>query len=140
MSTDFGPVLDPQNATHVKDMPPLVVTTAGIPTEEHVEVPPTPTPEKRSHRTLWISLALIAVIALAAGVIAYVFLNPAPVPTGHMGLSDSAWSEYRAGERAGILLTGPNAAGWQDYRAGERYTVAFPGRTADWVEYRAGER
>lgn len=138
MSTDVGPVLDPQNATHVKDMPPLVVTTTGIPAGEHAAVPPTP--EKPSRRTLWISLALVAVIAVAIGVIAYVFSNPAPVPTGHMGLSDSAWSEYRAGERAGILLTGPNAAGWQDYRAGERATVAMPGRTSDWVEYRAGEQ
>ena len=140
MSTDFGPVLDPQNATHVKDMPPLVVTTTGIPTEEHVEVPPTP--EKRSHRTLWISLALIAVIALAAGVIAYVFYNPAPVPTGHMGLSDSAWTQYRAGERmVGLMPVATTAAAdWQDYRAGERYAVTFPGRTSDWLDYRAGER
>lgn len=120
MSTDFGPVLDRQNATHVKDMPPLVVTTTGIPTEEHVEVPPTP--EKRSHRTRWISLALVAVIALVAGVIAYVFTNPAPVPTGHMGLSDSAWSEYRAGERmVGLMPVATTAAAdWQTYRAGER--------------------
>jgi hypothetical protein len=140
MTTNTGPVLDPQNATHVKDMPPLVVTTTGIPTGEHVEVPPTP--EKRSRRTLWISVALVAVIALAAGVIAYVFYNPAPVPTAHMGLSDSAWLEYRAGERmVGLMPVATTAAAdWQDYRAGERYTVTFPGRTADWLDYRAGER
>lgn len=120
-TTSGGPVLDPKNSTtHVDDMPPLVVTTTGIPSKEHVEVPPTV--EKPVHRTRWIALALAGVLAFAFGVIAYVFLNPAPVPTAHMGLSDSAWSEYRAGERASVLVPVVRTADWTDYRAGERLT------------------
>ena len=40
MSTSStGPVIDPKS-THVTEMPPIVVTTEGIPAKEHLEAPP----------------------------------------------------------------------------------------------------
>lgn len=139
MSTSStGPVIDPKS-THVTEMPPMVVTTEGIPAKEHLEAPPAA--ERTSHRTMWIALALAGVIAFAFGVIVYTFLNPAPVPTAHMGLSDSAWSEYRAGERASIALAGPGTADWQSYRPGERASIVTSGPgSVDWQTYRGGER
>jgi hypothetical protein len=115
-TSSTGPLIDPKS-THATEMPPMVVTTAGIPTQEHVEAPP----ETKSHRTLWIALALAGVIAFAFGVIVYAInLAPAPVPNAHMGLSDSAWSQYRADERTGIAMPGPASVDWQTYRSGER--------------------
>ena len=144
MATTSGPFLDPEHATHAHDMPPLVVTTTGIPEREHVEaehVAVPPTVEPTSHRTRWIALALVGVLAAAFAVIAYVFANPTPVPTAHMGLSDTAWSAYRAGERATGLLPVVRTADWQTYRAGERASsvTAGPG-SVEWLSYRSGER
>jgi len=144
MATTSGPFLDPESTTHVTDMPPVVVTTTGIPEREHlpephVEVPPTP--EKVSHTNRWVALALAGVLAASVGAIAYVVSQPVPVTNLHMGLSDTAWSQYRAGERASILVPVVRSADWSQYRTGERASIltAGPG-SADWLSYRSGER
>jgi hypothetical protein len=145
MATTSGPFLDPENTTHVKDMPPVVVTTTGIPETEHlpesrhVEVPPQV--EKPSHTNRWVALALAGVLTVSLGAIAYVVSQPVPDTNLHMGLSATAWSDYRAGERAAIALAGPSAADWQTYRTGERASTVTSGPgSVDWQTYRAGER
>lgn len=144
MTTSSGPFLDPEHATHVEHMPPMVVTTTGIPDTEHVtekehaEVPPSA--DRPSHANRWVALALAGVLAASVGAIVYVANQPVPVTNPRMGLSDTAWAEYRAGERA-VATVGVGTADWQTYRTGERASIITSGPgSADWQSYRSGER
>lgn len=134
MVTTSGPILDPEISTKVTEMPPVVVTTTGIPEAEHV------TPQEkheapsgaagRRHIDRWVALALAGVLAACAAAIAYILVQPVPAST-HMGLSDSAWTEYRAGERA-VATTGVGTPDWQSYRSGEIATTVWA--APNWVK------
>jgi len=89
-------------------------------------------------------------VGLAAAAIAAVMITtsePAPQgPPGQMGLSQQAWQEYRAGERASAVGSAPAEllpSDWQQYRSGERAGAADQvhlGLTQQgWRTYRAGE-
>jgi hypothetical protein len=103
--------------TKVTDLPPLVVVTEGIPASEHLETAPTAAPAERpgETRVRRIILALEAVLVLLiVGAFAFgVSQILAPTPSGlHMGLSDQAWSEYRAGERVASAPLIPVTRAW----------------------------
>ncbi len=101
MTTTSGPTLGPQTQTHVKDMPPLVTTTTGIPDAEHAAA--APQTEKKSRLNLWVALALAGVLAVMIGAIAYVFMQPVEptITTTTQTTSRSAEAaDYLAGKRA----------------------------------------
>lgn len=131
--------------TPVEVMPPLDVTTQGIPTAEHVETPP-PVRERRARTLAWALAGVVgALLMVALGVVLYAVSNPAP-DVAHMGLTTEAWQEYRAGERASTtpFLNGITLPAWQQYRGGEAAsaTVSAPyaAPAEGWAAYRAGER
>ncbi len=63
------------------------------------------------------------VVALAGAAVATVMITSStPEAEGHMGLSQQAWQEYRAGERSGVadqVRMGLTQQEWRGYRAGE---------------------
>lgn len=110
------------------------------------EAPTARLPVRR--RRTWIT-AIVATL-VAGGLAAAALLMPTGEgevsAAGPMGLTQQAWQEYRAGERAGIgdvTLMGLTNTAWQQHRAGERagvVTVALTGLSQDaWQQYRAGE-
>lgn len=129
----------------VEHMPPLVEVPEGHPIPEAERITPTVAAETpRDRTTLWMGLGILGlmVLMLAAAVVVWLM----PVSTLHMGLSDTAWNEYRTGERAvaaaSSLHMGLSDTAWTQYRTGERTPAAavtvnaLPG----WTDYRAGER
>lgn len=82
----------------IAEMPPLEVVTEGIPAAEHVREPAPTLPTRRplAFQVLFWVVVAIVLGAFAVGVTAV--LTPPPSSL-HMGLSDQAWAEYRAGER-----------------------------------------
>jgi len=90
--------------TRVADMPPLTVTTQGIPTTEHVEGPPPVV--GREQRTRWYALAVAGVLALIAlFALAWnaLFLSPTtPAPTSYSGaVATSEWPPRLTPSRCG---------------------------------------
>jgi hypothetical protein len=149
---DEKPVTEQQATTPLEAMPPLNVTTEGIPPQEHVEAsPPEPALTTEHPNRAWqFVLAAAGVLGLVLlGGLVILALRPAQVAVNatHMGLDQQAWSAYRAGERVSTTpvhmgLTTPQ---WQAYRAGERVT---PGLATDhmglagdtWAAFRVGEQ
>jgi hypothetical protein len=91
--------------TQVADLPHLTVVTEGIPASEHVEVPAAAAaaerPDQTRARRIILALEAVLVLLILGAFAVGVAQILAPTPSGlHMGLSDQAWSEYRAGERA----------------------------------------
>jgi hypothetical protein len=114
--------------TPIAQLPPLDVVTEGIPASEHVEPLPTVAPvstERRAQtRTRRIILALEAVLVLIiVGAFSYgvtqILAESTAAP--HMGLSEQAWSEYRAGERAPAPLI-PITRAWTPWVAVTPFT------------------
>lgn len=144
MATEVRTPIVPQE-TPVEVMPPLAVTTQGIPTAEHVEEPP-PVRERRARNLAWAMAGVVgALLMVVLGVVIYALSNPAPT-VAHMGLTPQAWQEFRAGERASTtpFLNGITLPAWQLYRGGEVESAMLSGPYAapaeGWTAYRAGER
>lgn len=82
------------------DLPPLHVTTVGIPPDEHL----TPHESHVRERELWRGSDRIAWIALWALVVMLGFFLIAiavpPLTTTPTGQGPVAWTDYRAGERS----------------------------------------
>jgi hypothetical protein len=117
MTTTDEARTQPVRTTPVEELPPLAVTTQGIPAAELLPAPPEESRADRARHAF--ARALSGVLVLLA-VLAGVLLVP-PRPSGvHLGLSDAAWSEYRAGERVVLLVPDGHGPDWADYRAGER--------------------
>ena len=148
--------------TQVTELPPMTVTTEGIPATEHV----TPPVADRERRTRWIALAMsgvLAIIAVVALVLGAVLTTPGffeqhtvftapragqmPVLTAP-GVHTADWAAYRAGERAVPPWSehmGLTDAQWVSYRTGERAVAPASDlhlglSQAAWVDYRTGER
>ena len=119
MTTTDAPRTQAPRATPVEAMPPLSVTTQGVPAAELL--PPVPADEEsraqQARRAFaWALSGVLVLVAVLAGV-----LLSMPRTSGvHLGLSDAAWSEYRAGERVVLLVPAAHGPDWTDYRAGER--------------------
>jgi hypothetical protein len=97
--TTTTPTGSTQLSTRVEDMPPLHVTTSGIPADEHVGAAPSRGARRRSSIVVWVVAGFIAVFAIAS---ALLYQPPGDL---HMGLSPYAWSQYRAGERVAPVPT-----------------------------------
>lgn len=121
MTTKDLPRTQAPRTTPVETMPPLSVTTQGVPAAELLAPGPAPTDEDtRAQRArqafAWALSGVLVLVAVVAGV-----LLGLPRSSGdHMGLSDTAWSEFRAGERAVLLVPDVHGPDWTAYRAGER--------------------
>jgi hypothetical protein len=109
-------------ATTVADLPPLTVTTEGIPPTEHLQEPSTGT--AREPRTRWYALAFMGVLATIA-VLALVwnalFWAPAPVPTaaptlyagwGELGSPVSEWPPRLTPSQDGLAQWGATISEW----------------------------
>ena len=113
--------------THVADLPPLAVTTEGIPASEHLEAPspaPVETESRAQARSRRIILALEGVLLLvivAAFAVGVSQLLSSPPASLHMGLSNQAWTEYRAGERAPAPLI-PITRAWTPWTMDTPFT------------------
>jgi hypothetical protein len=119
MTTTDAPRTQAPRTTPVEAMPPLSVTTQGVPPAELL--PPTPTDEEtraqQARRAFaWALSGVLVLVAVVAGVLLWL-----PRTSGvHMGLSDAAWSELRAGERVVLVVPAVHGSDWTAYRAGER--------------------
>lgn len=89
-----------QEQPSLHDLPPLHVTTVGIPPDEHIS-------ERESHRrerALWRGSDRLAWLGLWALVLMLGFFLVAlavpPRTTTPTGLGPVAWTDYRSGERA----------------------------------------
>jgi hypothetical protein len=148
--------------TKVTELPPMTVTTEGIPATEHV----TPPVAERERRTRWIALAMagvLAIVAVVALVLGAVLTTPGsyeqrtvatPPRAGEFFLPTVApvhtadWATYRAGERAVPAwdqYMGLTQAEWGAYRTGERAVTPAADlhmglTSAAWLDYRTGER
>ena len=107
----------PSSLVPTTDLPPLTTITEGIPPSEHLEYvePVEALPAVEPARTLattspWVFRVLFGfVVLLVLGAFTVgmsTVLTPPPTDL-HMGLSNQAWSEYRAGERAVPPLVNP---------------------------------
>ena len=90
--------------TRVEDMPPLHVTTVGIPEQEHIERERRQTRSRQHHRDV-VTWTIVGLVLVLFGLFAATVYTPKT--DTHMGLSPYAWSQYRAGERAPAPLTLP---------------------------------
>jgi hypothetical protein len=93
------------HAIQVTDMPPLHVTTDGIPAHEHLTARPRHVRDgragqRRSNRITWTIAGLVVILFLGATAVLQV-MAPASV---HLGLSSWAWSQYRSGERVATSM------------------------------------
>ncbi len=129
MATKFEKPLEASQMTPVADMPPLEVVTEGIPAQEHIEAPPTPSrrPPRsrrsaRGHTLAWALAGAIGFLLVVAGIFAFTQSSPTSTADLHMGLTPQAWQEFRAGERASTtpFHMGLTLPAWQEFRAGER--------------------
>jgi hypothetical protein len=105
--------------TQVADLPPMTVVTEGIPASEHVEAAPTAAPtgrsadrESRIRRIVLALEGLLVLVILGAFAVGITELTAPPSPGLHMGLSPTAWSEFRAGERAPATAPATSVAAW----------------------------
>ncbi len=77
MATKVEKPLEASQLTHVADMPPLDVVTAGIPDQEHLELPPSPPPappvarERRGRMWAWALAGVMGLLLVVAGVFAF---------------------------------------------------------------------
>jgi len=175
MTTTAGTVLDrpdkPLNTEELEDLIPLLhehaPTVSPAPPASRIPTPREPQARERREAQPAVTgrrarmrpfyrrrrgpvLVGGLLVGLAAAAIAAVMITtsePAPLgPQGQMGLSQQAWQEYRAGERAGTVGFAPAEllpSSWQQYRSGERAGGADQvhlGLTQQgWRTYRAGE-
>ena len=104
--------------TPVEAMPPLSVTTQGVPAAELLPPPADERTRAQQARQAfaWALSGVLVLVAVLAGVILWLPRTSAV----HMGLSDAAWSEFRAGERVVLLVPAVHGPDWAAYRAGER--------------------
>lgn len=77
MATKVEKPLEASQLTHVADMPPLDVVTAGIPDREHLELPPSAPPappvarERRGMMWAWALAGVMGLLLVVAGVFAF---------------------------------------------------------------------
>jgi hypothetical protein len=77
MATKVEKPLEASQLTHVADMPPLDVITAGIPDQEHLELPPSVPPappvarERRGQMWAWALAGVMGLLLVVAGVFAF---------------------------------------------------------------------
>jgi len=101
--------------------------TTRIPIQQRPTVPPKVTEGERFNRLFaWAVAGVLGLIAVIGGVFLYTNTGSEPTAapsTVYMGLTQQAWSQYRAGERESVA-SAPTAvvlpSDWQSYRAGER--------------------
>lgn len=130
MATKFEKPFEASQLTHVEDMPPLEVVTEGIPTQEHIEFPPTVqpaaappvTPERRGRMLAWALVGVMGLLLLVAGIVRLAQSPTTDLADLHMGLTPQAWLEFRAGERVSPtpVHMGLTLPAWQEFRSGER--------------------
>ena len=96
MATSIDRPREAEHRTQVADMPPVVVTTQGIPSTEHVA----PTVVPREQRTRWYALIFMAVVAflaiclLVANAIFGFWQAPTAAPTPGYAQWGSTMSEW----------------------------------------------
>ena len=108
MADSGGTLLErPGTSQTVEAAPPT--TASAVTTPQHVTETPQPTrATPREHRNRVIGVTIAIVIAVIAVVAAVYFALIAPVAqTTNMGLSDEAWAQDRAGERATSVVVTP---------------------------------
>ncbi|HET7900948.1 MAG TPA: hypothetical protein VFL59_07140 [Candidatus Nanopelagicales bacterium] len=82
--------------TTLHELPPLHVTTVGIPPDEHITV----RESHRQERALWWSTDRIAWLGLWVLVLMLVLVAAAyAAPRTATSTSSAAWADYRAGEQ-----------------------------------------
>jgi hypothetical protein len=140
--------------TPLEAMPPVQVTTVGIPEAEQARTPvtetePTPVGRQRRSRTFtWAIAGVLGLILVAVGIFALAVRQTTVGPgEPYLGVGTAAWQEYRAGERGDAVASthmGLSTDAWQEYRAGERIALGDAGHLGlsgpAWREYRSGER
>jgi hypothetical protein len=121
MTTREESLTQDARTTPVTALPPLDVTTEGVPAAELLRPAAELAAEdaRRQHRRdvfVWALSGVLVLVAVVAGLLLWL----PSTSSVHMGLSDAAWSEYRAGERAVLLVPAVHGSDWTDYRSGER--------------------
>jgi hypothetical protein len=109
--------------TTLHELPPLHVTTVGIPPDEHIT-------ERESHHReheLWWGSDMIAWLALWLLVLILGFFVTALLAAGSVGSAPGgiAWSDQRAGERATTTASTTYAPNLASPFTGEPY-VGYP--------------
>lgn len=107
----------------VHDLPPLHVTTVGIPPDEHL----TPHESHQRERALWRGSDRVAeygiwllVLLLGFFLVAFAAAPRATTPTGQGSV---AWTDYRSGEQASTYAASPAAANLASPFTGQAYAA-----------------
>jgi len=66
MITSSGGPAETPRGTHVGELPPLNVTTEGIPAQEHLSVPVRAVPDEHTTRLVAWVIGIVAVVLIAA--------------------------------------------------------------------------
>jgi len=123
-----GSLAEPPRTVPADSTTARTAGTTRIPIQQRPTVPPKVTADERFNRLFaWAVAGVLGLIAVIGGVFLYTNTSgsePTAAPsTVYMGLTQQAWSQYRAGERASVA-SAPTAvvrpSDWQSYRAGER--------------------
>ena len=105
------------------DLPPLHITTVGIPPDEHI----TAHEAHLRERALWHGSDRIAVLALWALVLGIAFVVVALVVPARIttptGQGTVAWTDYRSGEQSSTYLTTTPPANLASPFTGEPYAA-----------------
>jgi uncharacterized protein YaiE (UPF0345 family) len=152
MSTKVEPPVEGAQ-TSLEAMPPVQVTTVGIPEAEHVGTPVIETEptwagrERRSRIFTWALAGVLGLLLIGIGIVALAVRQTTTGAGEYLGEGTAAWQEYRAGERGDPVASGRmglSTQAWQDYRAGERTALTAAGQLGlsgpAWREYRTAER